>query len=58
MMRPVTKLVDITHSAFLEAGLTVYEYRRQCVATATIQEAETLSKRKGMYLYRVRGGKK
>lgn len=43
----VTKLVDITHSAFLEAGLTVYEYRRQGVATAIIQEAERLGKEKG-----------
>lgn len=44
---PVTKLVDITHSAFSEAGLTVYEYRRQGVATAIIQEAERLAKDKG-----------
>jgi GNAT superfamily N-acetyltransferase len=44
---PVTKLVDITHSAFLEAGLTVYEYRKQGVATAIIQEAERLAKEKG-----------
>lgn len=44
---PVTKLVNITHSAFLEAGVTVYEYRRQGVATAIIQEAERLAKEKG-----------
>lgn len=44
---PVTKLVDITHSAFLEAGLTKDEYRRQGVATAIILEAERLAKNKG-----------
>lgn len=44
---PVTKLVDISHSAFLEAGLTIDEYRRQGVATAIIQQAERLAKEKG-----------
>ncbi|MZQ85339.1 GNAT family N-acetyltransferase [Paenibacillus sp. 5J-6] len=40
----VTKLVDISHSAFLEAGLTIDEYRRKGVATAIIKEAERLAK--------------
>ncbi|KKI90549.1 hypothetical protein WQ54_21715 [Bacillus sp. SA1-12] len=43
----VTNSIDITYSAFLEAGLTKDEYRRMGVATAIIQEAERLSKEKG-----------
>ncbi|SDN67302.1 Acetyltransferase (GNAT) family protein [Paenibacillus sp. yr247] len=43
----VTKYLDITHSAMLEGGLTIDEYRRKGVATAIIQEAERLAKEKG-----------
>ncbi|MEK3886653.1 GNAT family N-acetyltransferase [Bacillus sp. FSL K6-3431] len=44
---PVIKHVNITFSAFLEAGHTKDEYRRMGVATAIIQEAERLSKEMG-----------
>ena len=44
---PVTNKINITASAFLEAGLTIDDYRRKGVATAIIQEAERLSKEKG-----------
>jgi GNAT superfamily N-acetyltransferase len=43
----ISKNIDITHNAFLEAGLTIDEYRRKGVATAIIQEAERLAKEKG-----------
>jgi len=39
----VTEKIDITSRAFLEAGLTIDNYRRMGVATAVIQEAERLS---------------
>lgn len=43
----VTNKINITNSAFLEAGLTIDEYRRMGVATAIILEAERLAKVKG-----------
>ncbi|MCR2822665.1 GNAT family N-acetyltransferase [Lederbergia panacisoli] len=44
---PVTNNIDINQNAFLEAGLTIDEYRRMGVATAIILEGERLSKEKG-----------
>ena len=43
----VLRYVDVTHSAYLEAGATRVEYRRKGVATALIREAERLAKEKG-----------
>ena len=43
----VMHYVDVTQSAFLEAGGTRVAYRRKGVATALIREAERLSKEKG-----------
>ena len=43
----VSPSVDVTQSAFLEAGGTRVEYRRKGVATALIREAERLAKEKG-----------
>jgi GNAT superfamily N-acetyltransferase len=43
----VTQYVDVTHSAFLEGGLTIDHYRRRGVATAVIREAEKLAREKG-----------
>jgi GNAT superfamily N-acetyltransferase len=43
----VMKYVDVTHSAFLEAGATSVAYRRKGIATALIREAERLARAKG-----------
>lgn len=43
----VMKYVDVSHSAFLEAGATRVAYRRKGVATALIREAERLARAKG-----------
>ena len=43
----VRRYVDVTHSAYLEAGGTRVEYRRKGVATALIREAERLAQEKG-----------
>ncbi|HLZ60396.1 MAG TPA: GNAT family N-acetyltransferase [Ktedonosporobacter sp.] len=43
----VRHYVDVTQSAFLEAGATQVAYRRKGVATALIREAERLAKEKG-----------
>jgi GNAT superfamily N-acetyltransferase len=43
----VMRYVDVTQSAFLEAGRTQVAYRRKGVATALIREAERLAKEKG-----------
>ena len=43
----VMKYIDVTHSAFLEAGATRVAYRRKGVATALIREAERLARAKG-----------
>jgi GNAT superfamily N-acetyltransferase len=43
----VMRYVDVTHSAYLEAGATRVEYRRKGVATALIREAERLAKENG-----------
>ena len=43
----VMKYVDVTHSAFLEAGATSVAFRRKGVATALIREAERLARAKG-----------
>jgi GNAT superfamily N-acetyltransferase len=43
----ISKKVDITRSAFLEAGLTKDDYRKKGVATAIIKESERLAKEKG-----------
>src|SRR5713101_5800598 len=43
----VMKYVDITRSAYLEAGATKVAYRRKGVATRLIREAEQLAKEKG-----------
>jgi GNAT superfamily N-acetyltransferase len=43
----VRNSVDVTHSAFLEAGATHMAYRRKGVATAIIREAERLAKEHG-----------
>jgi GNAT superfamily N-acetyltransferase len=43
----ITKYVDVTHSAFLEAGATQVNYRRKGIATALIREAERLAKAHG-----------
>ncbi|SEO75940.1 GNAT family N-acetyltransferase [Paenibacillus sp. OV219] len=43
----VSSRIDISRSAFLEAGLTIDEYRRKGVATAIIREAERLAKLHG-----------
>ncbi len=43
----VMNYVDVTHSAFLEAGATSVAYRRKGVATALIREAERLARAKG-----------
>src|SRR5260221_6217483 len=43
----VMKYVDVTHSAFLEAGATSVAYRRKGIATALIREAELLARAKG-----------
>ena len=43
----VMKYIDVTHSAFLEAGATSVAYRRKGVATALIREAERLARAKG-----------
>ncbi len=43
----IRKYVDVTHSAFLEAGATQVSYRRKGVATALIREAERLAKAHG-----------
>ncbi len=41
------KYIDVTHSAFLEAGATGVAHRRKGVATALIREAERLARAKG-----------
>ena len=41
------KYIDVTHSAFLEAGATRVAYRRKGIATALIREAERLARAKG-----------
>jgi len=43
----VTKYIDVTHSAFLEAGATRSEFQRIGVATTIIREAERSAKEKG-----------
>ena len=43
----VMQHVDVTESAYLEAGATQVAYRRKGVATALIQEAEQLARAKG-----------
>lgn len=43
----VTQYVDVTRSAFLEAGGTRVAYRRKGIATALIREAERLAREKG-----------
>ncbi len=43
----VMQHVDVTKTAYLEAGATQVAYRRKGVATALIQEAERLAKAKG-----------
>jgi GNAT superfamily N-acetyltransferase len=43
----VMQYVDVTHSAYLEAGATRVDYRRKGVATALIREAERLAKEHG-----------
>jgi len=43
----VTKYMDITKTAYLEAGRTKKEYRRKGVATRLIQKAERLAKKYG-----------
>ncbi len=43
----IRKFVDVTHSAFLEAGATRVPYRGKGVATALIREAEQLAKAHG-----------
>lgn len=43
----VTRHVDVTRSAFLEAGQTVDHYCRKGVATAIIRKAERLAEEKG-----------
>lgn len=43
----VNQHVDVTRSAFLEAGLTVDPYRKKGVATSIIHEAERLAKERG-----------
>ena len=43
----VMHYVEVTQSAFLEAGGTRVAYRRKGVATALIREAERLAKEKG-----------
>jgi GNAT superfamily N-acetyltransferase len=43
----VMKHLDVTRSAFLEAGATRVAYRRKGVATALIREAEQLARAKG-----------
>ncbi len=43
----VMQYLDVTQSAFLEAGGTRIVYRRKGVATALIREAERLAKEKG-----------
>ena len=43
----VMRHVDVTQSAYLEAGATRVAYRRKGVATALIREAEQLAKAKG-----------
>jgi GNAT superfamily N-acetyltransferase len=45
----VMRYVDVTQSAFLEAGGTQEAYRRKGVATALIREAERLAKAKGCF---------
>lgn len=44
---PVTRFVDITCRAYLEGGLTLYEYQGRGVATAIIKEAERLAIERG-----------
>jgi len=44
---PVTKMIDITDRAFLEAGLTIEGYRSRGVGKSIIREAERLAKEKG-----------
>ena len=43
----VMRYVDVTKTAYLEAGATRVEYRRKGVATALIREAERLAKEHG-----------
>ncbi|MGN7169436.1 GNAT family N-acetyltransferase [Paenibacillus cellulositrophicus] len=43
----VTQYIDVTHSAFLEGGLTKEGYRKKGVATAVIREAEKLASERG-----------
>jgi GNAT superfamily N-acetyltransferase len=43
----VRNYVDVTHSAYLEAGATRMAYRRKGVATALIREAERVAKEHG-----------
>lgn len=43
----VMDAIDITNSAYLEAGATLGRYQRRGVATAIIQEAERLAKARG-----------
>lgn len=43
----VTQYIDVTHSAFLEGGLTKDDYRKKGVATAIIREAERISRERG-----------
>ncbi len=43
----VRNSVDVTHSAYLEAGATRVPYRRKGVATALIREAERVAKEHG-----------
>ncbi|HEY7416504.1 MAG TPA: GNAT family N-acetyltransferase [Ktedonobacteraceae bacterium] len=43
----VTSHIDVTRSAYLQAGRTQAEYRRKGIATALIREAERLAREKG-----------
>src|SRR5947209_5805125 len=43
----VMQYIDVTRSAYLEAGATRVAYRRKGVATALIREAERLAKENG-----------
>jgi GNAT superfamily N-acetyltransferase len=43
----VMQYINVTHSAYLEAGATRVAYRRKGVATALIREAERVAREKG-----------
>ncbi|MBS4219291.1 hypothetical protein KHA96_13275 [Bacillus sp. FJAT-49711] len=42
----ITQKIDITYTAYSEAGVTIEEYRKMGVATTLIREAELFQKKR------------